>query len=321
MLGGTVFVGRHIVEAAVARGWRVTLFTRGRHELPVFDGAVDYVCGDRRCHLDRLDDGTWDAVVDTCGYRPEDVAGSARRLASRAGCYVFVSSASVYPGVEGTWSEDATLTTAWEAQRDPNNPADYGPLKAACEEMVRRASGERCVIVRPGLIVGPCDPSDRFGYWPLRMAQGGRVLAPGSPADPVQLIDARDHAEFVLGLIDTGVMGTFNVASPAGTWTMGDVLLACTPPDSSCSVIWVDGRLLRLNGVRPWTELPLWLGVSPEGHAQIPTARAQAQGLRCRPLVETASATLEWERSRALPFPRPSQLPSSRERTLLAWYA
>ena len=316
VLGGGVFVGRHLVEDALQRGWDVTVLTRGLHPLPTFSCQVTHLLGDRRTILGDLE-GTWDAVIDTCGYRQADVAASVSALGPRIGRYVFVSSASVYPDVIPVVDESVELAVPPNPDAmDPERARDYGPLKVACEQAVREGVSDRALVVRPGLIVGPYDPTDRFGYWPLRMALGGDVLAPGKPVDRVQIVDGRDHAAFVAECLASGVTGTFNVASRPTP--ISDVLKACTPPGTEVRLHWVDSRLLRLNQVRPWTELPLWPGTRPV--SLIATAAAEAVGLSTRSFSMTAADTLAWERTRAGPFPRRTHLSTSRERELLERY-
>jgi 2'-hydroxyisoflavone reductase len=315
VVGGSIFVGRHIVEDALTRGWDVTMVTRGRHAIPKAFVTVRQIVGDRRSVVGNLV-GTWDAVIDTCGYRPEDVRSSVASLEGRIGCYVFISSASVYPkGIEVGSEEFELVAPSDTSSMDPELALDYGPLKAACERAVL-AGKQDALILRPGLVVGPYDPTDRFGYWPQRMALGSVVLAPGSPDDYVQVIDGRDHAAFVARCLLDGVTGTFNVSSDP--MPMSEVLNACTPTASEVTIRWIDSRLLRLNQVQPWTELPLWQGLKPG--PMISNMRARAAGLAIRPLAVTAADTLAWERTRGGPFPRLSQLSMQRESELLKRY-
>src|SRR6266487_2610867 len=209
VLGGTQFLGRHFVEAALRGGHEVTLFNRGRTRPQLFPGA-EHRRGDRDGDLRSLAGGKWDAVVDTSGFVPRVVQQSAQLLRSRVGRYLFVSSVSVYadfsrPGVD----EDAPVARLEEETEDHRSRA-YGALKALCEETVRETYGAHTTIVRPGLIVGPWDPTGRFTYWPVRIADGGRVLAPEPRDAPVQVIDARDLAEWCLHLLERDVEGTFN---------------------------------------------------------------------------------------------------------------
>lgn len=286
VLGGTAFLGRAVVEAAVARGDEVTIFTRGRTHPELFPG-VDRRRGDRDGGLGALADGSWDAVLDTSGYVPRVVGASAQLLRGRVGTYAFVSSVSVYADLSRAVDEDApTAELIDEAGEDVAQ--HYGALKAACEREVKRAYGDAALVVRPGLIVGANDPTGRFTYWPHRAARGGDLLVPGPPERPLQLLDVRDLAEWILGALDGGVTGTYNAA---GSWTFGD-LVASLPGDAR--PVWVDDAFLLEHGVGEWTELPLWIG-SPEyaGTHAANARRAIAAGLTFRPLPATARDALE----------------------------
>ena len=310
LLGGTQFLGRHVVDAALARGHDVTLFTRGRRALPddVRHG-VKALTGDRDPRiapgLDALHEGTWDAVVDLSGYLPRVVQASAELLASRVSRYLFVSSISVYakldrPGLD----EDAPLAELETADSE-DIPKHYGALKAACEAAVTRVFGARATHVRPGLIVGPHDPTDRFAYWPARFVhptllgdRGMQAVVPAPPERALQFIDARDLATFMLDLLDRDVAGAFNATSPSGKWTFGDLIATCRRASSSPpEVLWVPDRTLLDFHVDPWTGLPLWIPASDPDHAgfdSVATLRAQAQGLTLRPLDETVRDTADW---------------------------
>jgi 2'-hydroxyisoflavone reductase len=228
VLGGTTFAGRHLVELALERGHDVTLFNRGQTGPGLFPD-VERVLGERAGDLAGLRGRRFDAVADMSGYLPADVERSAALLAETAGRYLFVSSRSVYadhsfPGA----NEDSPIGELPEGEPDDEVTAEsYGPLKARCEQAVLDAFGDRAVILRPGLIVGPHDPTGRFTYWPRRVAEGGDVLAPEPPGQPIQVIDARDLAAFALDLLERGTGGTFDVVSPAGMLTLGGVLDAC----------------------------------------------------------------------------------------------
>ena len=298
LLGGTQFLGRHVVEIALARGHELTVFTRGRKALPdELRDAVTAVTGDRDPRvgpgLDALGRGTWDAVIDTSGYVPRVVEASAALLSQRVARYVFVSTISVYakldrPGLD----EDATLARLEEPDSE-DVPKHYGALKAACEAAVARLFGPRATIVRPGLIVGPHDPTDRFGYWPARFVhprllgdRGAYAVVPAPPERPIQFIDARDLA------------GTFSATSPALQWTFGDLIASCEEVAASAPApVWVaDGRLLEFH-VAPWVGLPLWIpGGEPDtaGFHEVNAGRASAAGLRTRSLTDTVRDTAEW---------------------------
>lgn len=313
VLGGTQFLGRHLVAAALARGHAITLFNRGQSRPELFPDA-ERLRGDRDGDLGALAAGAWDAVVDTSGYVPRVVRASAELLAPRVGRYLFVSSISVYadvsrPGVD----EDAPVAELAHETEDHRSGA-YGALKALCEDAVRGRYGGRATIVRPGLIVGPWDPTGRFTYWPVRIAEGGDVLAPEPRQAPVQVIDARDLAAFCLVLLEQDVVGTFNATGEPTT--MERVLAAC-PGDAR--LVWAPADWLLEQGVREWMELPLWLA-SPEyaGHSLIDVSRAVGAGLRFRPLSETIADTLAWARGGEAPADPPAGMKRDRERELLA---
>jgi nucleoside-diphosphate-sugar epimerase len=291
VLGGTVFLGRHVAAEALARGDELTLFTRGRHGAGLFPDAT-HLRGDRAGDVGALRDGEWDVVVDTSGYRPEHVAASAGLLADRAAHYVFVSSVSAYPGWPAEPVDEDSPT--WH---DDGNDA-YGPQKAACERAAEAAMPGRVTVVRAGVIVGPHDPIFRLPWWIERIARGGEVLAPGDPGRTVQLIDARDLAAWMLECGRRRLSGPFCATAPPGVTAMRDVLHSIAETTGSDARLrWVADDALRAAGVEPWTELPLWM---PEdegpGGWRVRTARAQAAGLRCRPVRETVGDTWAWLR-------------------------
>jgi nucleoside-diphosphate-sugar epimerase len=323
VLGGTAFAGRHLVELALARGHDVTLFHRGRTGAGLFP-SVDRVAGSRSGPLDALAGRRFDAAIDTSGYLPADVARSAGLLAGTTGRYLFVSSRSVYAGhSEPGQSEDAPLAELPDgAPADTVTPESYGPLKAECERAVHAAFGERSLVLRPGLIVGPYDPTGRFPYWPRRLADGGDVLAPAPPDQPVQLIDARDLALFGLDLLERERAGTFDVVTPDGALTLGRVLEACRAAvGGDARPVWVDPDFLLERGVEPWTEMPLWTPWPDHaGFQRSDVSRALGAGLRTRPIADTAADTLRWIRAED-PDPG-AALTRARERELLdAWRA
>jgi len=272
VLGGTVFLGRHVVDAALARGHELTLYTRGLHgEIPE---GVEHVTGDR-ADVTPLLDGRWDAAVDTSGYDPAHVRASS---ALDAGHYVFVSSCNAYPDWPDKPVDEDSPT--WDSGEG------YGPDKAACEREVLPAGA----VVRAGLIVGPHDNVFRLPWWVRRIREGGPVPAPGRPDLPLQVIDARDLAAFLLDLAEQRVSGAFNGTAPIGQTTMGELLAAA----GEAELRWIGDEQLEAAGVEPWIELPLWL---PERHAgtwRIGSARAQAAGLRCRPVAETVEDIATW---------------------------
>jgi 2'-hydroxyisoflavone reductase len=317
VLGGTQFLGRAICEAALARGHEVTLFNRGQTRAELFPEAKRLV-GDRDGGLDALREGAWDAVVDTSGYVPRIVRQSAELLAGRAGRYLFVSSISVYadlsrPGVD----EDAPVAELAEPTEDHRSEA-YGALKALSEQVVQDVYGPRGTIVRPGLIVGPWDPTGRFTYWPVRIAEGGDVLAPQPREAPVQVVDVRDLAAFCLDLLERDVDGTFNATGPQPPLTMERVLEECRRvAGSDARLVWAPPDRLVEHGVGEWMELPLWLAdPAYAGMLAVDVSRALAAGRAFRPLAETVADTLAW--ARAEPHDAPAGLDRDRERELLA---
>lgn len=303
VVGGTRFVGRHLVEAALARGAAVTLFNRGQ-SAPAPLG-VEHRQGDRSGDLAVLAKGEWDAVIDTSGYLPGEVARLAKVLAGRVGCYAFVSSVTVYASAATPNREDSALGVIDDADTTTIDGRTYGPLKALCEAEVQRCFGGAALILRPGLVVGPHDPTQRFTYWPARLgraAEGDAVLAPGTPDAPVQFIDARDLAAFALRCLEAGMRGVFNVVSEAGRFTMGDVLAACAAAaGASVRFKWCDVAALQARGLEPWSDLPLAVPTTEDYRAfmRIDSSKAVAAGLTARPLAHTVPDTLAWYRSLA----------------------
>jgi nucleoside-diphosphate-sugar epimerase len=282
ILGGTIFLGRHVAAEALARGHELTLFTRGVHA--GIEGA-EHLTGDRTGDLSALEGRDWDVVIDTSGYEAEHVARSSALLGDAH--LVFVSSVNVYPG----WPEDPVDedTPVWESGDG------YGPQKAASERAAEAALPGRVAAVRAGLICGPHDNVFRLPWWVKRIAAGGRVPAPGDPGRTVQLIDARDLAAWMLDLGERRVAGAFNGTAPAGRTTMGEVLdAAVAATGSGAELVWIREEPLLEADVEPWTELPLW--IPAVGTWQVGTAHAQASGLRCRPVAETVADVWAWLR-------------------------
>jgi 2'-hydroxyisoflavone reductase len=298
VIGGTRFLGRHVVDAAVARGDTVTVFNRGRSG--TVPAGVEQRLGDRRVDLSALAEGTWDAVVDTCGYLPREVDAMAALLHGRVGRYVFVSSVSVYASTAQANDETGALGQIDDAHTEVVDGRSYGPLKALCEAALQQRFGAQALVLRPGLIVGPHDPTQRFTYWPARLGRardGEPVLAPGRPDAAVQVIDARDLAAFTLKLLDDGAAGCFNtVGEPT---TMATVLQTCAAVAGvSPDWRWIDMATLQARGLQPWSDLPLALPDDAEhaGFMQTDVRRALAAGLATRPLVQTVADTLAWWR-------------------------
>jgi 2'-hydroxyisoflavone reductase len=323
MLGGTVFLGRHVVETLLARGHEVTLFHRGKRGGELFPG-VKRVLGDRATDLGRLPkDATWDAVVDTSAYVPAVAAASAQALRDRAGRYVFISSISVYDVSQPRVDESTAVPELPEgASRDEMTPETYGALKYLCEQEVVAAFGaDRTLIVRPGLIVGPHDPSDRFTYWPVRLAHGGDVLVPDAFDTPVQYVDVRDLAAFIVGALEQGHAGVVNTVGPATPTTLGALLAACaSATDSRANLVRVDLEFLRRWATGPWIDLPVWAedGLGYDGITRTDPSRAMSLGLRYRPLEETIADTLRWAQHERGNAPFKAGLTPAREAALFA---
>ncbi|MDP2309599.1 MAG: NAD-dependent epimerase/dehydratase family protein [Pseudomonadota bacterium] len=306
ILGGTVFVGRHLVDAAQAAGHRVTLFNRGRHGAPT---GCELLVGDRRGDLAPLHGRRWDAAIDTATYVPSVARSAAQALAGAVGHYTFVSTRSVYADAADSTEEGAvaTMTDDEVAVAEALRPEGlagarsygrhYGALKARCEAAV---TAERdALVVRPGLIVGPHDPTDRYTYWVRRVATGGAVLSPGRPDRPVRCIDARDLAEWIIRCTERGTTGTFNAAG-ADRLTMAGLLDACRT-DTAARFEWVDESVLLARGAAPWSEVPLWLPEADNAFLEVGNPKAEAEGLLFRPLAATARDTLAWDRDRGAP--------------------
>jgi len=335
VLGGTRFLGRHVVDAALARRHEVTVFTRGRSPVP-WDERVAHRAGNRdpgiAPGLDAIASGSWDAVIDTSGYVPRCVGASARLLAERVAHGLFVSSLSVYAdnGREGQ-NEDAALEPLPDAASE-DVAAHYGALKAASEREFSAGFGGRAAIVRPALIVGPHDSTDRFPYWVARFfrpellgARGARAVVPAPPSRPLQFIDARDLAEWMLDLAAARINGTFNAVTPPGAVTMGtlveELVALARNAGREVAPAWVDDAKLVARDVVPWTELPLWIPASDRslaGFMAFSCARARAHGLRFRPLAQTLAETAAWLAGRDPAVPWRDVLSAAKEDALVA---
>ena len=293
VLGGTKFLGRATVEAALAGGHDVTLFNRGQTSPDLFPEA-EKLHGDRTQDLTPLEGRQWDAVVDPSGYVPAVVLAAAEALRDSVGHYLFVSSISYATFSAASTEEDPTKEIGDLPQdRLLEDYSNYGPLKALCEQAVRDVYGERATIVRPGLVVGPHDPTGRFTYWPHRIARGGDVLLPAPADEKVQFIDVRDLSGWIVGLCERRQGGTFNATGPGVTWTE----LAETCRDvarSDAEFVWVDGDFLAEHEVEEWMGLPMWIH-DPEwlGMHLTDVSKAFADGLTERPLPETVRGALE----------------------------
>ena len=333
VLGGTGFLGPHFVEAARKKGHKLTLFNRGKTNPTRFSGEqfsdIEQLKGDRKTDMSALEGKRkWDAVLDTSAYLPADVTRSAKLLAKRVDQYVLVSTISVYAKMD-TPNQDETAPLA--QLPDPNvtevTGETYGGLKALCESAAEKEMPGHVTVVRPGLIVGPGDNTDRFTYWPARADRGGEILGPGSANDPTQFIDVRDLAAFLLHLIEQRTFGTFNADAPAGKLTMGELIGASQKVAGKPSTItWVPATFLEQHKVSPWQDMPVWIPPEGEyaGFGRVSSEKAQRAGLTYRPLETTVGDTLAYWRG--LPAERRAKLkaglPAEREAEVLkAWHA
>lgn len=321
ILGGTIFLGRHLAALALERGHELTLFHRGQHGADLFPEA-EHVHGDRDGDLDVLAGRHFDAAIDTCGYVPRIVAASANALAGSVDHYTFVSSLSVHDddSVPGR-TESASVGLLEDPTTETIDGATYGPLKAICEQAAEAAMPGRALVVRPGLIVGPHDPSDRFTYWPVRMARGGEVLAPEGKEVPMQIVDVRDLATWMLDLMERATVGTYNAVGPATPLTLGAVLDACQQAAGSKATIhYATWPFLEAQGVAPFMDLPLWIPAvdAYAGASTFDCSKAIRAGLTFRPLEETVVDTLTWARTRSAEHVWRAGLTAEREAALLS---
>lgn len=332
VLGGTGFLGPAFVTAAQARGHTLTLFNRGKTRPELFPN-VEKLHGDRDPNKDEglkaLEGRTFDAVLDTSGYFPRMVRASAELLAPHVGQYLYISSVSAYAKNDTPHADESAETSTLA---DPNtesmgkNFENYGALKRACEEAAEKAMPGRVTNVRPGYIVGPEDNSDRFTWFPVRFARGGEMLAPGSPSDPLQIIDVRDLAEWLVLMVERNTTGIFNAVGPEKPWSMGEMFAACREVTSAdTKLTWVPGEFLVKNGENGEGAIPIWAPAFGDyrGMHLRSNAKAVRAGLRFRPPVSTIRDTLAWYQS--LPEERRNKphagLPPEREAELLALWA
>lgn len=307
ILGGTQFIGIHMADIALERGHTVTLFNRGRSNPEMLPG-VEKLKGDRNGDLDALKGRNWDAVIDNSGYVPRHVRMTAELLAPQVGRYLFISTISVYASFAEPNDEDSPLRTLADESIEKVDGLTYGPLKVSCERAVHAACGSRATIVRPGFIVGPNDSTDRFTHWPARAAQGGEMVAPGAGADPMQFVDVRDLARFTIDVLERDVTDTFNVTSPPGHFTIGQVIEesvaaanALAHPARAPQPVWIPTEFLeRQQGATMMADFPIWLPAKGElaAFAEIDVTRALNAGLKLRPLEATVRDTLQWHLAR-----------------------
>jgi 2'-hydroxyisoflavone reductase len=303
ILGGTRFVGPHMAEYALSRGHTLTFFNRGKTNPGVLPG-VERIQGDRNGDLQGLAGREWDAVIDNSGYLPRQVRASAELLHRSVPYYLFISSVSVYASFAQANDEDSPVGTLADPTVEKIDGETYGPLKALCESAALAVYGPgHTSVLRPGLIVGPDDNTDRFTYWPARASRGGTFVAPNSPRDPVQVIDVRDLARFAIAAVEQQRAGTFNILSPPGRFTIGDVVdqsiraaIDIARPSPPPVAAWLPTAFLAAQGVAPWSDMPVWApSVGEEaGFALVNAGRALEAGLTIRPMAETVTDTLRW---------------------------
>lgn len=323
IIGGTVFLGRALVDAARQRGHRVTLFNRGLSNPDAYPD-IETIHGDRETDLARLRGGRWDAVIDTCGYAPRQLALSTAALRGAVDHYTFISTLSVFPVAGEPNRDESASVLNWEDGAFVEGAAEaYGPLKVGCERTVVEAFPRNSLMIRAGLIVGPFDPTNRFTYWVTRAAREGDAVAP--PAEqPLQFIDARDLSAFVLRGIETRLSGIYNVTGPAKRMSFGQLLpLVNDVLGSDVRFHHLSDAFLRGHNIEEFVGLPLWLGrEAAESFMTFRIDRALAAGLTYRPLAQTVRATFEWARALPAGAPKEHDLSSELERELLsAWQA
>jgi 2'-hydroxyisoflavone reductase len=296
ILGGTGFLGPHVVDAALARGHAVTLFNRGKTRPELYPN-VEKLQGDRDGKLEALKGRTWDSVVDTSAYVPRITKLSAELLAPSVKQYVNISTISVYARRDRVGADETTPLATIADPTSEDKKAHYGALKALCEQAAEAAMPGRVATIRPGLIIGPGDPSGRFTHWPTRMAEGGEVLCPGDGSTPVQYIDGRDLGAWIVKVIEDGTVGVFNALGPEERITMKEVLEACNAAGGTrAALTWVDAAFLEKQEVTSWGDMPMWFDAKGDmaGFGTLSNARAVAAGLVFRPILETAKDTLAW---------------------------
>jgi 2'-hydroxyisoflavone reductase len=333
ILGGTGFTGPEQVEYAIARGHSVTLLNRNRTRPDFFKGRVEQLIGDLNADVSALKDKKFDVVIDNPTTAPSWVRNAAQYLRGNTKHYIFISTISAYASDKNVWADESDPTAPMPAGLDPytTDPTlfgkNYGALKAFSEKEVEKQYPGMNTIIRPGLIVGPLDRSDRFTYWPYRIDKGGEVLAPGDGNDPVQIIDSRDIAEWTIRMAENRTLGVFNATGPVKPLTMSEMLYGIKSVTSSgAQLIWVPASFLAEQKVRAWSNMPVWVPDGPDNAAfsRRSIAKAMAAGLTFRTLAVTAKETLDWNKTRpeaelqALAEGRRAGIPAQREAELLA---
>ena len=306
ILGGTRFIGLHMTSLALERGHKVTFFNRGKTHTDRFP-EIERITGDRNGQVDGLKGRKFDVVIDNSGYVPRHVKLSADTLAPNIRQYVFISSVSVYPDFSVPRDENSPVGKLADETIEKVDGETYGPLKALCEQAALKALPGRAAVIRPGLIVGPDDNTDRFTWWPARAARGGEFIAPGAPEDPLQVIDVRDLAAFTMAVIEKNVTSTYNCVSNPNEFKFGDMILDCVHavhriPDQIIHPwpVWIPADFLEAQKVEPWSEMPAWVPAKGEeaAFASTSNAAAVAKGLTITPIGKTVQDTLAWHLAR-----------------------
>ncbi len=333
ILGGTGFLGPHIVQYAVARGHDVTIFTRGKTNPHLFPDGIEKLTGDRDPNkgtgLTALEGKTWDVVIDTSSYFPRITKASCELLKNSVKHYCLITTISVYKDHATSHADESyPLGTIDDPTMEEITGGSYGPLKALCEQAAEEIMPGRVAHVRPGLIVGPRDYSDRFTYWPVRVQRGGEVMAPGNPTDPSQWIDARDLAAFCVKSVEDKMVGPFNAVGPVTPSNIGEIILGCKAVmETDATFTWVPAEFLEAHSIGAWMQMPVW--VPAEGDSKgIMTAnidKAIAAGLKTRPVGDTILDTLNWwnglpEEKRNRPM-RAGISADKEATTLAAWHS
>jgi 2'-hydroxyisoflavone reductase len=309
------------VEAALARSHEVTLFNRGKSNPELFP-QIETILGDREKDVAKLKGRIWDAVIDVAGYLPRIVRLSVEVLEPSVSRYIYISSLSVYADFRKIGIDESyPVGTIKDETVEEITEETYGPLKALCEKAVQNTFGERALIIRPGLIVGPHDPTDRFTYWPVRVARGGHVLAPQKPEATIQIVDVRDLADFIIKLIQENASGVYNATGPDYPLTIGTLLeVSKQVSGSEANIRWGSLEFLKQNKVEAWSDMPTWIPDDEEGlgFSRIDVSKAIASGLTFRPLAETVRDTLAWAQTRPADHVWRAGLTAEREAEILA---
>ena len=301
ILGGTSFLGPYLIEELQEHGHEVTVFNRGTQNSSL-SSTVEKLQGNRDGDLKALEGRRWDAIIDTSGHLPRVVEASSKILAEATHHYTFISTIGVYENFSKLdMDEDYPLAKLSDETSEEITEKTYGALKACCEDVICRYFPNRSLIIRPGLIVGPLDPTDRFAYWPIRVMEGGKILAPGKPTQNLQFIDVRDLAKWIVLMIERQAIGIYNATGPAIPITFGQLIEKCQEfSKNNAAIQWVDEDFLIENEVQDWSEVPLWLSYKRNmpGFLNINVQKAIHAGLTLRPLSETISSVLSWDSSR-----------------------